>query len=224
MARLIDLSHPVKQHWRWLAMRSLLSDHKRGDNFSHSLYVLDVHGFTHVDAPGHFVPGERLMEDVPLEIYSGEAAVVDLSHIGAEEPVTVADLMDKGGHVREGDIVLLRTDWPRKVDFYSMEYMARGPYMTEEACHWLRERRIKAFGSDFPADYAMRFEVTDRQRKRKREENTTHELLLNHGIGLIEHLTNLHELSQPRVQFFALPLKLVGSDGSPVRAVALVED
>jgi arylformamidase len=223
MARLIDLSHPIKKHWHWMAASTRLRDHAEGDIFRHTMMVMNMHSFTHVDAPGHFVPGEATMESVPLDLYSGEAALIDLTYVAEEQAITAADLERQGGHVRAGDIAVLRTDWPRRHDVGSMDFVALAPYVTDDACHWLRERGVKAVGSDFPNDYLIRFEVTDRRRVRRKEENTTHEHLLAHGIGLIEYLTNLHEISKPRVQLYALPLKIVGSDGSPVRAIAVEE-
>jgi len=61
----------------------------------------------------HFQPAGRDILRMPVDQWIGEAAVVDLTHVGANAPVTAADLERRAGHVRAGDIVLLRTDWPR---------------------------------------------------------------------------------------------------------------
>ncbi|MDA8219125.1 MAG: cyclase family protein [Dehalococcoidales bacterium] len=224
MSRVVDLSLPIKKHWRWFSGTWLRANHEGGEHFRHTMLTMSVHGFTHVDAPGHFVKGGPTIEDVPLERYSGEAAIVDLTHIGAEMGVAAADLEERGLHVRKGDIAILRTDWPRKCNWETMDFMATAPYVTAEACQWLLARGVKAVGTDFPADYVLRHEVTDRTRKHSAADNTTHYNLLAAGVGLIEYLTNLHLIGQPRALIYALPLKIVGSEGSPVRAIAVVED
>lgn len=155
----------------------------------------------------------------------GEAAVIDCSYRGPEEGVTCSDLKAGGRHLRAGDIVLLRTDWPKKCSYETEEFWTKAPYTTREACEWLAERQIKALGTDYPPDEVLRFWVTDPKNPRVREpaEYTTHDVLLRRGILLIEYLTNLHLISRPRVRFLALPLRIEGVDGSPVRAIAIEE-
>ena len=223
MAKVIDLTLPVKKHWRWLAGSFLRSNHEEGEAFRATMLMMSAHGFTHVDAPGHFVKGAPTMENVPLEWYYGEAAVIDLTHVGAEQAVTPADLERQAGHLHKGDIAILRTDWPRKCNWESMDFWAIAPYLTEDACRWLAARGAKTVGMDFPGDYLLRYEVTDRRHKREAKDNTTHAILLANNIGLLEYLTNLDQISKPRVMIYALPLKIVGSDGSPVRAIAVEE-
>ena len=224
MARVIDLSLPIGKHWRWFGGSFLVRNHEEGDNFRHTVFTTSVHAFTHVDAPGHFVKGAATIEAVPLNWYCGEAAVVDVTQVGAEQPVTAAELDRQGGHVRAGDIAVLRTDWPRRSDYRTLDFWAKAPYTSADACDWLAERGVKSVGADFPGDFVLRCEVADRRRRIAKEENTTHQLLLARGIGLIEYLVNLDQLTRPRVMLYALPLKIVGADGSPVRAIAVEED
>jgi kynurenine formamidase len=182
-----------------------------------------VHGFTHVDAPAHFIKGAPTIDQLPIDAYCGEAAVVNLTRVGAEQAIEPEDLEGRARHLRPGDIALLRTDWGRKEDWQSMAFWEKAPYLTEAACRWLVDHRVKAVGMDFPGDYILRNEVVDRRRHARPEENTTHQYLLAAGVGLVEYLTNLDAVTKDRVRFYALPLKIAGSDGSPVRAVA-VED
>jgi kynurenine formamidase len=111
--RVVDLSFPIRPHFRWRVERELRSSHARGDLFQSSVLTLGCHAYTHVDAPVHFQPAGRDILRMPVDQWIGEAAVVDLTHVGANAPVTAADLERRAGHVRAGDIVLLRTDWPR---------------------------------------------------------------------------------------------------------------
>ena len=224
MARVIDLSMPIQKHWRWYSGTFLTRNHEEGELFRQTTMLMGVHGFAHVDAPGHFVKGGPTIDQLPIDLYCGDAAVVDLTRIAAGQPVTPADLEGGAGALRAGDIALLRTDWPRRMDWRSPAFWAEAPYLTAEACQWLLAKKVKVVGLDFPADYILRFEVTDRFHKATAEENTTHYNLLANGVGLLEYLINLDVIVKPRVRIYALPLNLIGSDGSPVRAVAVEDD
>ena len=170
--RVVDLSFPIRPHFRWKVARDVRTSHAKGDLFESSVMALPCHAYTHVDAPKHFLPGTRHIAEMPVDQWLGDAAVVDLTHLGENGEVTAADLEQRGGHVRAGDIALLRTDWPRRVSA---------------------------------------------------EECTTHHVFFPAGITVIEYLTNLHAIGAPRCRVVALPLKLAEADGSPVRAIALVD-
>jgi kynurenine formamidase len=153
----------------------------------------------------------------------GPAAVVDLSHLGDNAEVTAAELEKHAGHVQAGDIVLLRTDWPRKVDVSTEKFWRDAPYTGRSACDWLIARRAKAVGYDYPPDYTVRTSIFEPGRKVAPEECTTHHAFFPAGVTVIEYLTNLDRIGAPRCRFMALPLRLEGADGSPVRAIAMVD-
>ena len=220
--RIVDLSHRIVfPHWRWKPELQTISSHSAGELFQHSAFSMSLHGFTHVDAPVHFIPGEAAIAELPLERWAGEAAVVDLTHRGADDGITADDLMERAGHVKAGDIALLRTDWDRKADVATREFWTRAPYTTRPAAEWLVERGVKAVGYDYPPDPSLRMNP-ERPSQVAREHHVTHDVFFPRGIAVIEYLANLHQLSVPRVLFMALPLKIDGADGSPVRAVAVL--
>ncbi len=181
----------------------------------------NLHGFTHVDAPLHFLPEGLSIEKVSLDKFMGEAAVIDLSHLSENDGVTSADLEKRGQHIRPGDIVLLRTDWPLKCDYMSRDFWAKSPYTTRSACEWLVQQKVKAVGYDYPPDYVLRKKLSDPEYQDKPEENTTHDVFFKEGIFVIEYLCNLHLINRKRFQFMALPLPIEGAGGSPVRAIAI---
>ncbi len=78
-------------------------------------------------------------------------------------------------------------------------------------------------GYDYPPDFAVRTSILEKGRRIPREDNTTHYIFFPAGITVIEYLTNLDQIGVPRCRFLALPLKIEGADGSPVRAVAIVD-
>jgi kynurenine formamidase len=219
--RLIDLSHTiVYPHWRWRTNRQITSSHEHGDLFRSSLLTMPSHGFTHVDAPCHFLPGGQTITDWPLDRFSGHAAVVDLSHLGADHGISAADLDAHATHVRPGDVVLLRTDWDRKCDIRTREFWTRAPYTTREAAQWMVERRVKAVGYDYPPDPSLRMNP-DSPGTLPRELHVTHDVFFPADIAVIEYLANLADIPTARTLFMALPLKIDRGDGSPVRAVAI---
>lgn len=219
--RIVDLSHRIVfPHWRWKPELRVTSSHDAGDLFQSSALTMSLHGFTHVDAPKHFLAGAAAIADLPLERWAGEAAVVDLSHVGTDGKVTADDLERKGGHIRAGDIVLLRTDWDRKTDVQTEEFWTRGPSTTRPAAEWLADRGVKAVGYDYPPDPSLRMDPRD-PGSIPREHHVTHDVFFPRDIAVIEYLANLRQLTRDRVLFLALPLKIDGGDGSPVRAVAL---
>jgi arylformamidase len=221
--RIVDLSFPIRPHFRWKVELQQRASTARGDNFTSSNAILGCHAYTHVDAPNHFLPDGRHIAEMPVDQWMGDAAVVDLTHLGENGPVTGADLDKRGGHVRAGDIVLLRTDWPRRVDVASEDFWRIAPYTDRSACEWLIGRRVKVVGYDYPPDYTVRTGIFSPGTKVPREECTTHFWFFPAGITVVEYLTNLHEIGADRCRFLALPLKLEGADGCPVRAIAMVD-
>ena len=222
MSKVIDLTFPfVQPHWRWLV--GLYRRKHVDPSIQHFFMNYNLHSFTHCDALLHFLPGSLSIDKVPLDKFMGEAAVVDLSHLGENEGVTAADLEKHGQHVRAGDIVLLRTDWPLKCNVTSRDFWGKAPYTERNACEWLIQRKIKTVAFDYPADYVIRYEVLDPQHDYKKEEFTTHVTLFPAGIYHVDYVCNLHLITKKRVQFMALPMPLQGMEGSPARAIAIEE-
>ena len=164
--RIVDLSHRIVfPHWRWKPERIVTSSHADGELFTSSRLHMPLHGFTHVDAPMHFLPGRRgdLRPAPRALVRRGRRR--DLSHRGADHGITVADLEEHGQHIQAGDIVLLRTDWDKKQDIGTREFWTRGPYTTREAAEWLAARNVKAVGYDYPPDPVASDEPGELQRR-----------------------------------------------------------
>src|SRR5436853_7556559 len=76
--RIVDLSFPIRPHFRWKVEPTLRTSHARGDNFQSTVLTVSCHAYTHVDAPVHFLPGDRDIAAMPVDQWMGPAAVVDL--------------------------------------------------------------------------------------------------------------------------------------------------
>jgi kynurenine formamidase len=220
--RIVDLTHTIRPaHWRWGPRLTHRSTHAGGGPFQVGVLETTLHAYTHVDAPLHFVPGGASIDRVPLDLWAGEATVVDLSDLAPERGgVRPEHLEARAGRVRPGDIVLLRTDWDRRVDVESEAFWRDAPYTTRGAAEWLAGRGVKTVGYDFPPDECLSSGVAHPERL-PREAHTTHDVFLPRGIGVVEYLAHLADVRRERFLFVALPLKLSGGDGSPARAVAL---
>ncbi|WGF87950.1 cyclase family protein [Marinivivus vitaminiproducens] len=222
MSRIVDLTVPIEPHFRWPMERSLKADFAKGQQFQITWLGLVVHGFTHIDSPRHILPDGKTSSDVPLETTIGEASVVDLSAVEPKQEITAEFLSARAGHVREGDIVLLKTCWDERRALHTPEFWTDAPYLSRGACEWLLERRIKALAPDFPQDYPIRLllggdtaPLTD---------FVSHDVLLRNGVILIEYVCNFGALTHPRTTVYALPIKLPDADGCPARVIAVEPD
>ena len=219
--RLIDLSMTITEHWRWGYNRTLRHTLENGDDFRTSVLQLPAHAFTHVDTPLHCKPGGGpALDELDIGCYSGEAAVIDLSDIKPDQKITVERIKQNVNHIRQGDIILLKTCWDKQRDPQTKEYWTDAPFVSEEASVWLREQKPKAVGFDFPQDVILKQAATY-VGCLPLSQSPTHIYLLMNDILLIEYLAGMSQITEKRIQFLALPLKLAGVEGCPVRAVAL---
>ncbi|HXJ81770.1 MAG TPA: cyclase family protein [Candidatus Methylomirabilis sp.] len=153
---IVDLSFPIRKHFRWKVAPEQVATHANGDPLQSTVVTISCHAYTHVDAPLHYLPDGRDIATMPVDQWIGQAAVVDLSHLGANGEVTAAELERHGAHVRRGDIVLLRTDWPRRASVDTPRFWQEGPFTGTTGCEWLVARGVKAVGYDYPPDHCIR--------------------------------------------------------------------
>jgi kynurenine formamidase len=219
MGRIIDLSMTIEDHFRWPVERRRRGDHARGDLFEITWIGMAVHGFTHMDSPRHVFQDAPTTSDIPLETTVGEAAVLDLTPIRPEEAVTAERLQAAAAHLRAGDIVVLKTCWETQRAPGTEAFWRDAPYLTRDACAWLLARRPRALAVDFPQDYSIRLLLDGEIQPLP--EHVSHDVLLRNGVILIEYLANTRALTQPRVWFCCLPLKIPEADGAPARVIAI---
>ena len=221
MPRLIDLTLPVADHFRWKVERRLTAHHAQGDQFQITWIGASVHGFTHIDAPRHMLADGSTTSDFRLEQLVGPAAVVDLTDVLPNRPIAPELIAERGAHIEPGDIVLLKTCWENRYAHSTPEFWTQAPWLTREACEWLHACKIKALGVDFPQDEPIRHLLNSVVKPI--HEYVSHDVLLRRGVLLIEYLCNLGALLRPRTHIFALPLKVLDADGAPARVIAVEE-
>jgi len=218
LTRIVDLSMPIENHFRWPVERSQKGDLEAGDVYQITRLGMVVHGFTHIDSPRHILARGDTTSEIGLARTGGAAAVLDLSGIAPETEITGETIAAAGGHLETGDIAILKTCWEDVHSPQTPEYWTKSPYLSAEACRWLLARGIKALAVDFPQDYPIRGLLDGKQAPI--EAFVSHDILLRNGVILIEYLTNLRALTSPRTTLIALPLKIPNADGAPARVIA----
>lgn len=190
---------------------------------------LSEHGGTHLDAPEHFAEGRQTADQIPLDRLVGPAAVVDVSAACAGDRdyrFTVQDLLDweeANGPLPEGAIVLFRTGfdqyWPDRAAYLGTDKRgAKGvaelhfPGLSEELARFLvDERDVAAVGLDTASlDYGQA------------KDFIAHRILLGENIPGFENVTNLGSLPARGAYVIALPVKIRGGSGGPLRIVAVI--
>lgn len=196
-----------------------LTSYHRGPGFWQASKVeMLLHTGSHVDFLRHVQEDGETAIDVKLERVFGEALVADLSHIKANHPISVQDLIEKEVDIEEGDIVLVRTDWTEKHWGNFPTYYMESPYCTSEAAQYLVDAGAKAIGFDCFSEYCARLpDFTS-------EDFIIHKVILEGGSILMQQMTNLSSVPVDRkFKFFAPFVKLRGAEGSPARFFALLD-
>ncbi|MCL5103050.1 MAG: cyclase family protein [Armatimonadetes bacterium] len=210
MKRVVDLSHQIQA-----GMPVFPGDPQVKASLVHTIMqsgynvtelTMGTHTGTHVDVPRHCLHSDRAVDGIALDALVGWAEVLDLTDRPEGGEITAADLDAFADRVIEGARVLIRTGWSKR--FSEPDFFTGYPGLSAGAAAWLTGRKIKLLGVEQPS-----VDIEDR--------TDVHKALLSSGVVLIELLTNLDQLTQDRVYLIALPLNLVGMDGSPMRVVAI---
>jgi arylformamidase len=172
-----------------------------------------LHAGSHVEAPEHMVKNGKQLHDLPLALFAGDAVVADVRHRVPGGGISAADLEAAVGRViQRGDRLLLRTDCNK--DYFAADWAKRSPYVTRDGVAWCIDTGVVLVGFDF-------YHGVDEP-----DSNVvfyTSRTLGENGVVTMPYLNNLDQVTQARVTLLALPLKMIGVEASPVRAV-IIED
>ncbi len=236
LGRVVDLSYPFDSesvYWPTAGSFHLEKDFEgtteQGYYYSAYKYSAAEHGGTHIDAPVHFARDRYSVDQIPLEQLMGDAVVIDVTRQAAKSRdyrVTAADFQNwekQNGRLPPGAVLLLRTGFGK---YYPdrKKYMGtdeRGPAavaklhfpgLHPDAARWLvANRQIKAIGLDTPSiDYGQStlFE--------------SHRILFEKNIPAFENVANLDKLPAKGFTVIALPMKIKGGSGGPLRIIAML--
>jgi kynurenine formamidase len=234
-ARLVDLTHPFDgQTLYWptspsaFELTTLASGVTPGGYF-YSSYKLCTpeHGGTHLDAPAHFSKTGKSTADLPLQQLMAPAVVIDVTRQSARDAayrVTRADVEAfeaMHGRIAPGMVVLVRTGWSRfwpdrkrylGDDTPGDASKLKFPGYGEDAARFLVEQRhVAMLGIDTASiDYGPSTDFM------------AHRVGAAANVANLENLAGLDELPPTGATVVALPMKIAGGSGGPVRVVAIV--
>ena len=201
-------------------MRLEITPHNRGPGFWQVSSVhQSLHTGAHIDSPLHVFKDGITTAEISLDQVMGEALVVDLSFAGPNHEITIDDLKRGGADsVKQGDIVLLRTDWTDTMYGKWPDYFTQSPYFPPASAEWLVAKGAKNIGFDFFEEYCARLPDFSS------EDFPMHRVILGAGLVIMEGLTNLGALPKRRVDFAAPFYKIAGTEGAPARFFATLGD
>lgn len=231
--RIVDLTHSFDEdtvYWptdtRGFQLEVLARGETEGGFFySANAFCTAEHGGTHLDAPIHFSAEGLSVAEVPLADLVGPGVVIDVSAPAAEDSdyrLTMADVERHEaahGRIPDGSIVLLRTGWSRHWpdvlaylgddtpgDASNLSFPSYG----EEAARFLiEERGAPVLGVDTASiDYGRSADFP------------VHRIAAARQVSGLENLTNLDALPATGFTVIALPMKIAGGSGGPVRVIA----
>ena len=162
---------------------------------------MGAHTGTHMDAPKHFLNSKAGIEKLSLDNVIGKARVIEIKN---REIIMPEDL--RPNRIRKGERLLFKTD-NSKSRWYTKPFSKTFVSFSLEAARFLAERKIKCLGIDYLSVGSLQSDGGE-----------IHRVLLKAGVWPIEGL-DLSKVKPGEYEMICLPLKLVGSDGSPARVI-----
>lgn len=216
IVRVVDLSHPVTPETQvypgdpvpHLEQHSTISQ----DGFNLMSISMGSQSGTHVDAPYHFDNSTKRIDELPLDLFVGRGVVLDCGQLWARQVITAELLGSQLDQLVAGDIALFKTGWSR---FYGTDEYFENPYLDANLVSGLLERGVLTFGLD-----AINIDETPDE-THPGVGFPVHHLIAKAGGVICENLTNLGSIDFANPLVSLLPMKFIGIDGAPVRAVAM---
>lgn len=168
-----------------------------------SSLLFESHTGTHIDAPAHFLPEGKTIDEMPLSTFIGSCYVIDCTHI--IEAITKVDLEP---YPLAGKIVLLKTknSFLLSTEAFNYNFI----YLDQKGAEYLVHQNIKAVGIDYLGI------------ERNQKNHETHTILLQKEVGIIEGL-RLANVSQGHYFLWCLPLLIKNIEAAPARAILVQE-
>lgn len=174
-------------------------DISQGDEITLSAVNMGLHTGTHIDSPAHFLKEGHTITDLDLTKCYGSCQVIDLTHIKFGEKITKEELTRI--ELDSGLIVLFKTT---NSTIVNQKFRDDFITLTKDAAEFLVSTGVKTIGIDY-------LSIGDPE---------THRILLSGDVVVYEALDLTH-VAQGRYTFIGFPLKILGSEGAPARAVLL---
>ncbi len=195
------------------------------DGYAVKNLSMNTHHGTHMDVAAHMLENGLTVEKYPLEALMGKGIVIDVSGLKPASPIDFTRIEKHEKNIGEEDIVLLYTGWD-KFRGNNPRYLFEWPFVTSDLANFFARKKVKMLGTDGLSIGGW----GDNVGAHKSITNTAvevHKILFKSKIVVLEELANLDKVLKGKeyaeATFLALPLPIEGADGSPVRAIALLE-
>lgn len=209
--KFIDLSHPLEHGQQTFPSDPKLSIIPHGNTKTLRYNITQIsmgsHQGTHLDAMYHFLDDGKTLDQMPLEWFYGPAHLLRIPK-QANEELKVEDFLPHEKLLTPDARIIFETGWHKHFgkDYFFSDF----PSLTQEAAKYLAEKNIRMLGMDMPTPGKDWFELH-------------HDILLPKEIVIVESLANLDKVPD-QFTFIGFPLHFKGRDGSPIRAVAMIND
>ena len=178
-----------------------MKDIEQGDTANVSVISMGVHSGTHMDAPIHFIQEGKGIDHIPLDTAIGRARVIEIRDPGPIKPEELAR-----HRIRRGERILFKTVNSSHV-WQKDEFVEDFVFILDDAADFLVDRGVRLVGIDYLSVGSF-----------KHDGSYVHKTLLGGGIWIIEGL-NLSNITPGNYDLICLPLRIIGGDGSPARAI-----
>lgn len=211
--RVIDLSHAITSDMPLYpdtpkpVFHQIAAIEEQG--FAERMMTISSHTGTHVDLPSHILRDGRSLDDFSVDCFIGKGVAIDLRGRAGGE-ISVEELHPFRDLITGNEFLLLCSGWSQ---YWGLpDYYEGYPLLSSGAAQWLTDFGLKGLGIDM-----ISVDASDSG------DFPVHTLLLKNGILIIENLVCPPLLLHSQFIFCGFPLKIIGAEASPVRAVALVD-
>ncbi|HEQ97934.1 MAG TPA: cyclase family protein [candidate division Zixibacteria bacterium] len=173
----------------------------RGDTANLTHLDMSAHTGTHMDAPLHFMENGKDISRMPLSAVIGEVRVLEINGV---DVIGTEDL--KRHEIKKDERILFKTK-NSDLNWYDEPFNENFVHLSTEAAEYLANLKVQMVGIDYLSISGY-----------KKNEARVHKAILQAGIWVIEGL-NLTGINPGRYELVCLPLKILGGDGAPARAI-----
>ena len=212
MNEFIDLTYPIEEgmltfHAHWHPKVSIEQLGKIEIEGRESRKILfGTHTGTHVDAPLHFIPNGKSVDQISLKKLNGKITIIDFSSLDENASVTKEMLQDKPISTK----ILFKFGWGK--NWGSEKFYVGYPFFTKEAAEFLVSSNVELIAYDSPSPDDSRTKLGSD------EDSLIHKIFLTNDIILVEYLANLDQVKDLQGWSISVnPLKIKSADGSPAR-------
>jgi kynurenine formamidase len=213
--KIIDLTHTIEENMPVYPgtdspiLKSATTHEKNG--FKETLLSLVSHTGTHIDPPFHILKNGATLDSFDISTFVGKGLVIDCRLLSSDDEITMAQLEPYKDSLCQADFLLFNLGWDKK--WGTPDYFSKFPCMSDQVIDFIIEGNYKGIGFDVISIDQIGDSTLNRHKR----------LFNGTNIINIENLCNLSECGNEIFTFVCLPLKIKNCDGSPTRAIAIID-